>query len=346
MRRLLDPPSTVDAADPPIAPASTIGEDGGGRFPGGKRFAFTILDDTDDATVENVKPVYDLLTELGMRTTKTAWPLDCPEGSRLFFAGRTLADPDYLAFVKELVARGFEPASHGATMETSDRERTLRGLRVLEEELGAGVRVHCNHGFNRENVYWGADRYRTPALRLPLRAAERLAGRPRYAGHDPTSPLFWGDACRERFRFVRNFTFAALNSGAVPPYGPYRLRSTPWVSHWFNTADAPDAAAFKRRVTREAVGRLAAEGGSCILSTHLGKGFARGGRVDPAVEDALRHLASLGGWFVPVSDLLEHLLARRGTAEIAPWTLLSLEARHLAGLVRERVRPPRPAIAP
>ena len=40
------------------------------EFPHGKRFAFTIVDDTDVATVANVKPLYDLLHELGFRTTK------------------------------------------------------------------------------------------------------------------------------------------------------------------------------------------------------------------------------------------------------------------------------------
>ena len=58
------------AADP------TVRRDSGSLdFPEGRKFAFTILDDTDDATVENVRPVYDLLTELGFRTTKTVWPL-------------------------------------------------------------------------------------------------------------------------------------------------------------------------------------------------------------------------------------------------------------------------------
>ncbi len=59
-------------------------------FPENKRFAFSIVDDTDDSTLHNVKPVYEKLQEYGFRTTKTVWPLDCPEGSRLFLAGETL----------------------------------------------------------------------------------------------------------------------------------------------------------------------------------------------------------------------------------------------------------------
>jgi len=34
------------------------------EFPYGKRFAFTVLDDTDVATVQNVAPVYALLERL------------------------------------------------------------------------------------------------------------------------------------------------------------------------------------------------------------------------------------------------------------------------------------------
>lgn len=324
-----------------VASPSTTPARGGRRseaaaYPGGRPFAFTILDDTDDATVENVRPIYDLLHELGFRTTKTAWPLDCPEGSDLFFAAETLQDPHYLEFVRELTERGFELAFHGATMESSPRERTLRGLAFLDEELPVPLKIHCNHGQNLENVYWGSRRYRTLLLRLPLELAEWVAGRPRYEGHRPGSPFFWGDVCRARFRFVRNFSFATLDTLAIPPHGPYRLASTPWVNYWFNSSDAPDVAHFKRLVTRKGVAALRDAGGTCILSTHLGKGFVRDGRVDPAVEDRLRYIASLGGWLAPASDVLEHLLERRGSGELRPWTRWRLELSHLADRVRSR----------
>jgi hypothetical protein len=52
------------------------------RFPNNKKFAFTILDDTDLSTAENVGPVYRLLAELGMRTTKSVWPLASVRGGR------------------------------------------------------------------------------------------------------------------------------------------------------------------------------------------------------------------------------------------------------------------------
>src|SRR2546426_8592095 len=116
----------------------------GGRFPGGKRFAFTIMDDTDVSTVDNVRPVYRLLERLGMRTTKTVWAAGCPEGSPNFGTSQTLEDADYCAFVQDLHRRGFEIAFHGATMETSPRGRTIAALERFRRTFGDYPRVHAN----------------------------------------------------------------------------------------------------------------------------------------------------------------------------------------------------------
>ena len=51
-------------------------------WPDDRRFAFTIFDDTDNATLANIVPVYDLLAELGFRTTKSVWLLDGAEPHR------------------------------------------------------------------------------------------------------------------------------------------------------------------------------------------------------------------------------------------------------------------------
>jgi len=308
------------------------------QFPGGRRFAFTILDDTDDSTLENVEPVYALLRACGMRTTKTVWPLDCPEGSRHYFAADTLQRPDYLAFVRELVDDGFELAFHGATMESSPRERTERALGFLEREFGAVPRLHANHGSNRENLYWGARRFGSGPLRAAVRALRRRSDA--YGGDVPGSPWFWGDLCREHFDYVRNFTFRGLDVLAADPETPYRLEATPFVAHWFSTADAADGVIFKHRVTRRAIDRLESAGGACILSTHLGKKFAQGGRVDPEIESLLRYVADRPGWFVPVSTLLDHLRAQGRGRLLDARGLLRLELRFLADPVVSRLTTP------
>jgi hypothetical protein len=294
------------------------------RFPEGKRFAFTILDDTDDSTLENVRPVYARLQELGFRTTKTVWPLGCPEGSRHFFAADTLERPEYLEWVRELVASGFELGLHGATMESSQRERTQRGLERFERDLGGVPRVYANHGFNRENLYWGAERFRTPWLRR-LVSWVGLEGGDLFEGQNVGSDYFWGDLCDRHVEYVRGFTFAGLNLQRFDRHTPYRLADTPYVHFWFSTADAPNAASFKRRVTTAALDELEAEGGVCILSTHLGKGFAPDGRLDPEIDGILSRLAERAGWFVPVAELLDHMRSESGPDR----TLSSNERRRL-----------------
>src|SRR5262245_66439540 len=127
-------------------------------FPDGRRFAFTIMDDTDVATVANLGPVYQLLTDLEMRTTKTVWPVDCPEGSKNYASSSTLEDPEYVDFVLGLESAGFEIAYHGATMESSRRERTARAIDKFLTLFRTPPRVYANHGYNIEHLYWGAGR--------------------------------------------------------------------------------------------------------------------------------------------------------------------------------------------
>ncbi len=306
-------------------------------FPDGKRFAFTILDDTDDATLENVRPIYDRLQELGFRTTKTAWPMDCPEGSRIYYAADTLQRRDYLAYVHSLVGAGFELGSHGATMETSLRERTQQGLAFFQREFGVLPRVHANHGQNRENVYWGFERFQSPLIR-PLISVVGHHPRGRFSGEFEDSPHYWGDLCQEHFDYVRNFTFSDLNMLECNPEMPYRVASTPRVRHWFSTTDVPDVNVFLRSVNRAALERLERAGGVCIISTHLGKGFVRDGQLEPAVDETLRYLADRPGWYVPVSTLLDHLSEVGGAPMLSPIALFRLELRYLVDQVRRRSR--------
>jgi len=294
------------------------------RFPNNKRFAFSILDDTDDSTLHNVKPMYDRLREYGFQTTKTVWPFDCPEGSKLFFAAQSLQDKAYLDFVHELVDHGFELAFHGATMESSCRERTLRGLELLKREFGRYPRVFCNHGHNRENLYWGYKRFQTRVLRGLVRMLRR--GPPEsYAGEVEGSEYFWGDACKQHIKFVRGFTFRQLNMLKVNPEMPYHLAETRYVNNWFSTADAPDVHAFNRLLSYERIDELEEEGGVCIVSTHLGKGFANEGKVNPQTENILRYLVAKAGWYVPVSDILDYLLRGRTNSTMGTFKRVRLE---------------------
>lgn len=299
------------------------------NFPRDKRFAFTILDDTDDSTLENVKPVYDALKAHGIRTTKTVWPVDCPEGSRIFFAADTLQRKPYLEFVHQLAADGFEIAFHGATMESSRRDRTVEALDFLKREFGAYPILFCNHGQNRDNLYWGSKRFQTSWLRSMVGLLRKEAAS-YYLGDVKDTDYFWGDLCRQHIRYVRNWTFPRLNMLEVNPEMPYRLPGTPHVNLWFSTADAPDVEDFVRLLTPGNIDRLEQSGGLCIVSTHLGKGFVKDGALDPRVQRIFQVLSRKPGWYVPVSEMLDYLVQAQGKGQaLSPLKTAMLETRYL-----------------
>lgn len=321
-------------------------------FPDGRRFAFTVIDDTDVATVQNVAPVYALLERLGMRATKTIWTMPCAEGSRNFSSSQTLEDAEYRAFVVDLQRRGFEIASHGATMESSTRERTAAGLERFRTVLGAYPRVHANHAMNGENLYWGAARVDAPPLRRLLRS---MVGTSYYQGDVEGSPYWWGDLCERHMTYVRNLTFAEINLLRVNPTMPYRDPSRPLVPWWFSATDAEDAEAFCQLISPARQERLERENGLCIVATHFGKGFVRDGRMVETFQERLEMLARRPGWFPTVGELLDWLRGQQRDEVLSPaewrrmqWTwardLLRRKARELCArgatvLVVDSLRP-------
>lgn len=306
-------------------------------FPGGKRFAFTVFDDTDVATVENVRPIYRLFEELGMRTTKTAWPLGCPEGSKNFSSSQTMEDPEYREFIVDLKRRGFEIASHGATMESSVRARTLAAMERFREAVGSYPRLHANHSYNRENLYWGVERLDDSMLRA---AYLRVNGRPPgyYQGHLSASNYWWGDFASEHLEYVRNLTFREINLLRVNPSMPYHDPTRPLVRWWFSSSDAEGADEFTELLREEQQARLEREGGVCIVATHLGKGYGVDGRVHVGTRKVLESLAGRNGWFPVVGELLDWLRTQRpdGSLPAAEWR--SMQWRWARDLAARKMR--------
>ena len=235
-------------------------------YPGNTEFAFTILDDTDDTTVENGRPVYDLLTELGIRTTKTVWTYDAaPENRGPYFAGETISSPEYLKWVHQLNNIGFEIAFHNATMGPSVRKETISALDFLENEFGKTVRLHCNHGQNRENLRWGINRYNSFVLKKLFGVVAKIISFPTFDGDNPDSPYYWADIAAERLSYIRAFTFRRLNCMDIPPGRPFRDSKNQISPLYFNTADAPDIMAFNKLVNPVTIDRLRKQGGWAIV---------------------------------------------------------------------------------
>jgi len=307
------------------------------QFPNGARFAFTIMDDTDVATVDNVQPIYRLFEELGMRTTKTVWMRAYRGGWSAFRMSETMEDPRYRDFVIDLHARGFEIAFHCASMESSERSTTSEALRQFTETFGAPPKVHANHSFNRENLYWGADRLDNSLLRALYR---RTCGVPHghYQGHMEGSPYYWGDLARSAITYVRNLTFDELNIARLNPSMPYRDPRRPLANWWFSAADAEGGKQFNALLHPDNQNRLEAEGGFCIVATHLGKGYCRGGRLDPTTQALLEQLASRQGWFPTVGELLDWLRSNSGEDQLPPDEWRHMQRRWMTDLAARNLK--------
>ena len=158
-------------------------------WPNGKDFAFTIVDDTDGSTMENVPPVYALLADLGFRTTKSIWVLDGDPR-----AGLACDDRRYRDWAVGLQEQGFEIALHNVSSVTSSRERTIQGLDRFRDIFGADPAVHVNHDRCGENMYWGSARVSGMNRRVYDALNRQASGIP-FAGHVESSPLssraFW-----------------------------------------------------------------------------------------------------------------------------------------------------------
>ena len=300
-------------------------------WPEGKRFAFSIFDDTDSATLKRVRPVYDLLRDLGFRTTKSVWPLpgrDVPDGG-----GSTCADPEYRDWVIELQRSGFEIGWHNATFHTSTREETRRGLETFARIFGGYPTAMANHSSCDENLYWGDHRV-TGIRRWVYRGLTLDRNRGRFRGHVEGDPLFWADLCRQHLKYCRNFDFVDINTLKCCPMMPYHDPARPYVNYWFAATGGHDVRTFTCALSGRAQERLETEGGACIMYTHLARGFCRDGRLDPEFRRLMESMSRRSGWFVPVSTLLDHLLAEQGHHELSDRERAALERRWLSYKLR------------
>ncbi|MBO4468719.1 MAG: hypothetical protein J5766_05400, partial [Clostridia bacterium] len=122
-------------------------------------FAFTIVDDTDNATLDKIKPVYDYLYKKGIITTKTVWAYPSRDDK---YYGDCLQDKPYADFIKDLSDKGFEIAFHNAGSGGFKREETISAFEDFKKLLGSYPKMFINHSNNTENVYWGYERFSGP----------------------------------------------------------------------------------------------------------------------------------------------------------------------------------------
>jgi len=295
------------------------------QWPHGKRFAFTVFDDPDGQTLRHGRIVYDFLADLGFRTTKGVWPLSGPRPSD---DGQTCDEPAYRDWVQCLRHRGFEIGFHNATFDTSDREQTARGLERFASLFGGYPRAMANHYACRESIYWRADRL-TGLRRWTYQTLAPWRMSWAASGHVPGHPNFWGDLCKAHIQYVRNFVYSDVNTLRACPLMPYHDPLRPYVNYWFASSDGANVKRFTTRLSEENQDRLEAEGGACIMYAHFGHGFAENGKLNPRFRQLMERLHKRGGWFVPVSELLDHLLSQRTSPVITDEQRADLEWRWL-----------------
>ena len=302
------------------------------RFPNNKRFAFSVFDDTDRSTTQNVEPVYRLLAELGIFTTKSVWPLSNAVKARI--DGSTLEERNYLDFVLRLKAQGFEIGLHNVRNHDATREVVYQGLEEFNKLIGHYPSVHCNHDRNRENLYWGPRRFQTPSIRVAYNVATRFTYNHSFEGEVESSPYFWGDLCKERISYVRNFVFNEINLDRINPTLPYHDPGKPFVNFWFSSSDGGTVDSYCSVLDERNQDQLDAEGGVCIMYTHFAKGFCEGGKLHSKFVQLMRRMAKKNGWFVPITALLDHLRETQDTSAIPKTELARMERRWFLSKLR------------
>ena len=272
-------------------------------WPQNADFAFTVVDDTDGATVENIKPVYDYLYSKGIITTKTCWVF--PPRSDAY-TGECLADENYREFLKDLKSKGFELGFHNAGSGGFKREETLEALEIFRDTFGEYPKMHINHSNNIENIYWGSKRFSPIISKIYSIFRKQIKS----LGTDESSEYFWGDASKKHFKYIRNRTFNNVNTLKADPRLVYpETGKEKYSNFWFSSSDGMRLKPFLNLLTKEKIDKLVAEKGCCIVYTHFAYDFIdENGNLNEDFKQCIDYIASKNGWFAPASEILDYVL--------------------------------------
>lgn len=296
------------------------------NWPNDKKFAFTIFDDTDRSTLVNAPPIYAFLNDLGFKTTKSVWPI--AGSGPAMIPGDTCEDKEYLAWVLQLQKQGFEIGLHNASYCTSDRKETIRAFDAFKAMFGHDPYTAANHASNEEAIYWGRARLSGPQA-IAYDILRGFPPRNRFRGHVESDALFWGDICRDRVRYVRNFVFNNINTLLRTPTLPYYDPDRPFVNLWFSSSEGATVDSFCDTIEEKFQAQLENQGGACIMYTHFGKGFFEDGQLNPRFEKLMTSLAGRDGWFPTTAELLDYLHAANPECTLTRSDRAKIERRWL-----------------
>jgi predicted TIM-barrel fold metal-dependent hydrolase len=98
-------------------------------------------------------------------------------------------------------------------------------------------------------------------------------------------------------------------------------------------------AQFLQRLHPDHLDQLQEDGGVCIMYTHLGLDFVdERGQLNSEFVKAMTDLADRGGWYVPVSTMLDAVRSSDGCPTLTVSQRAGLERRWILDRVRDRSR--------
>jgi hypothetical protein len=302
------------------------------KWPHNKDFAFTIIDDTDNATVTNVKPIYNFLKSKSILTSKTTWVFP-PNDS---FQGQSLSEKDYYNFLLEIENQGFEILLHGVGSGTFKRSEIIKGFEIFNEKFGRYPSVYINHSFNPDNIYWGYKRF-GPFLGF---LTKQLAGKSReFFGDIKDSDFYWGDLSKKYIKFNRNRVFYSINTLKNDPKMPFMEKNKRDCNYWFSSSDGQTIMEFNNLTSPKNIDKLVKENGLSIVYTHFACGFVDSNcELDSTFKYNIEYLSSKNGWFVPVSQILDYLLRINKNHSVDSNYLNSLDLRWLRDRIRKKIK--------
>ncbi len=267
---------------------------------------FTAVDDTDAATVGQVRAVYDFLMEKDFRITKTVWAFAPDEKCGIpalpdtTLRGVTLEDAEYARYCKALLDNGFEVCLHGASAGNNDRRKQQAALSLMRSGYGDPGVFIC-HSKNADNLYWEE---KVTGLQ-PFRFLLGLYSRHQCSGEIPDSKYFWGDLCHTHVRYIRLLRTRNTNTLAANPSMPYHDPAKPFVRYWFSATKR----SLRDCATVEAIERLKRENGLTVLYQYMHRyadpiTYA----LDPGMVDAVNRITDCRDIYIaPAGTMMARL---------------------------------------
>jgi hypothetical protein len=269
------------------------------------RAGLCITDDTDAATFEQIKTVYDFLARRRFLTTKTVWPFlpsdkcGIPPTPDSTLRGVTLQHAPYLHYCRMLTSLGFEICLHGASAGNNLRESTIKAFDFLNREFGPSDTYIC-HSKNADNIYWNEN----VTSIAPFRRLLKLVSGFSCSGEIAESPYFWGDICHAEINQIRLYRTRCVNTLKSNPSMPYFSPDKPFVNGWFS-ATKRSLAYCAAQKSQE---RLTGENGLTVLYQYLHRYAGPDGKtLNPRFMESIESLLSNRLLYV---DTVTHMMKR------------------------------------